>query len=423
MAPQDPLYNYRDAASRELVQLGLIYDNFGTNFPLLAKLRQAGVTDIVFQGTGVLRPFIYDYAYGSSTVPGATITPQRKQIATDAKFDIRFYQSNVPMEETEYKLYNAPGDTQIFSQEDLDTYSLTKKLEMMIEMDAYRHGQPSAGNPGGTPGVIDDRHTASNGLDEGLNNAVDPSPFGNIYQLYGSIMRNGVTGQAYCSTPFYCGTQTGQTGSMTFPVLQRALAQLGVIGARARFGMTGPFGWGAMAVMFRTSSWVKQGEVTEGTDFGWRSVNFGGITVHEDPLCPSSVSFKYLSGGNPAAYGTASLAAFTDGVGSNTQLSPFMSPTYVVNGAPVAAQTLSPTGSNIPSGTVINPGEALYLLDVECMDMLPPKPGSGWNFDNRIAPLPDNISIDNRFMKLATNIFTNQPTHGMIVFGFTGVGQ
>lgn len=419
--PSDPLYNYRDSASRELVTLGLIYDCFGTNFPLLATLRQAGVTDTIFQGTGVLRPFIYDYAYGSSTVPGATITPSRKQMATDAKFDIRFYQSNLPIEETEYKLFNAPGETQIFSQEDLDTYALTKKLELMVEMDAYRHGQPSAGNQGGTSGVQDNRVTASNGLDEGLNNGVDPSPFGNIYTLYGSISRNGVTGQAYTSTPFWCGNVQGAAQSITFPILQGALAQLAVIGAKARVGFSGPFGWGAMAVMFRTSSWIKQGEVTEGTDFGWRSVDFGGIKIHEDPVAPSSVAYKYLPGMNTAAFGSSSMAVYADGVGSNTKLTPFTSPTYVINGVAQAVGTLSPTGSNIPSGTPINPGEALYLIDPEAMEMLPPKPGSGWNFDSRIVPLPDNVSINNRFMKLATNIFTPNPPHGIIIFGFLGV--
>ena len=422
-APNDPLYNYRDSASRELVQLGLIFDNFGTNFPLLGVLRAAGVTNTLFQGSGVLRPYIYDYAYGSSTEPGATITPQRKQMATDLKFDIRFYQSNLPIEQTEYKLYNAPGDTQIFSQEDLDTYALTKKLEMMVEMDGFRHGQPSAGNPGGQPGVIDDRHTCSNGLDEALNNGIDPSPFGNVYTLYGSNTRNGVAGQALNSVPFYCGNAAGQIGSITFPILEGALAQLAVIGARARCGIVGPFGWGAMAVMFRTSSYVKQNEVTEGMDFGWRSVDFGGIKVHEDPLCPSSISQKYLSGGNPGAYGNATLAKFSDGVGSTTALTPFTTPTFTLNGAPIAAGQLSPTGSNIPSATLINPGEALYLIDPESADMLPPKPGSGWEFDSRIAPLPDNVSIDNRFMKLATNLTFPQPTHGIIIFGFAGVRQ
>lgn len=419
--PQDPLFNNRDAASRELVRYGVIYDCFGTNFPFMGLLKAAGASDVLFRGNGILQALIYDYANGSSTVPGATITPQRKQMATQAKFDERFYQANIPVEETNNKLYNAPGDTQLFSQDDLDTYCLTKKLESMLEMDAYRHGQPSAGNPGGTSGVADDRHTCSNGLDEGLNNGIDPSPFGNVYTQYGSTTRNGVTGQAYCSTPYYCGTQAGQASSMTFPVLQGALAQLSVIGAKAKVGFTGPFGWGAMAVMFRTSSWIKQGEVTEGTDFGWRSVDFGGFKIHEDPLAPSSISYRYLPGGNPAAYGTTGQAKYADGAGSNTRLSPFVTPTYTLNGGAVAAGSLSPTGSNIPSGTLIDPGEGLYIIDPDVMEMTPPTPGSGWNWDTRIVQIPDNISTDNRFLKVGTNLHTTMPTHGIIIYGFKGV--
>lgn len=419
--PQDPLFNARDASSGELVEIGLIYDCFGTNYPLLSILRGAGVTETLFQGTGILRPFIYDMAAGSSTVPGATITPQRKQLASAAKFDERFYQANIPVEQTVNKLFNAPGKTQIFSQEDLDTYSLTQKLESMIEMDAYRHGQPSAGNPGGTTGVADDRHTCCNGLDEGLNNGIDPSPFGNVYTTYGSVLRNGAVGQAYNSTPYYCGTAAGVASSMTYPILQGALAQLSVIGARGKVGFTGPFGWGAMAVMFRTSAVINQKEVTEGMDFGWRSVDFGGFKVHEDPLAPSSISFRYLQGGNPAAYGTTSQARFLDGAGSTTRLSPFNTPIFTQNGGAVANGTLSPTGSNIPSNTIIDPGEALYVIDTEAMEMTPPKAGSGWNFDSRIVPIPDNISTDNRYLKLATNLFTPQPTHGLIIYGFKGV--
>ena len=327
MAVQDPLYNERDSASRDLIRFGIIWDCFGTNFPLMGLLKQSGITDVLFQGTGIESAFIYDYAYGSATQPGATITPQRKQMASDGKFDERFYQANLPVEETVYRLYNSPGDTQKFSQDDLDTYCLTKKIESMLEMDGYRHGQPASGNPGGaTTGVSDDRSDCMNGFDEAFNNGIDCSPFGNIYTLYGSVTRNGVTGQAYNSTPYFCGTAAGAAASMTWPVLQGAIAQLSVVGAKAKVGFTGPFGWGALAVMLRQSAVIQQLQVTEGTDFGWRSVNFSGITIHEDPLCPSSVAFNYLPGGNPAAYGSTSPAKFLDGAGSNTKLASFVQP-------------------------------------------------------------------------------------------------
>jgi hypothetical protein len=89
----------------------------------------------------------------------------------------------------------------------------------------------------------------------------------------------------------------------------------------------------------------------------------------------------------------------------------------------VAAGTLSPTGSQIPSGTTFDPGEVLYLIDPETMDLLKPKPGCGWEFNERRVQIPDNISTDNRFLKLATNVYTPQPSHGMMIYGFKGVAS
>ena len=119
----------------------------------------------------------------------------------------------------------------------------------------------------------------------------------------------------------------------------------------------------------------------------------------------------------------AGMAKFYDGSGSTTALSSFTSPTYKSNGVAVAAGTLSPTGSNIPSAVTLDPGEALYIIDPSAFIMLPPKPGSGWNFDLRENPIPNNVSSNIRYLKLATNLINDQPNHGMIIFGFKGVGQ
>lgn len=422
--PNDPTYNVRDAVSRDLIRKGFVADCFGINYPLITLLREAGVMEVVYQGTGVRNPYIYDFAHGSATEPGATITPTRKQMVNDSKYDIRFYESDIEVERTEYDLYNAPGDTQLVSQEAIDNYCMAKRLESMVEMDAYQHGQWNSGSPGGSSaGVQNDRHKSSNGFDEVFNNGVDPGPFGNYYLLTGGVTRNGVTGQAYNSTPYFCGTASGAAGSITWPVFQRAVAQLSVLGAKAKVGFTGPFGWGAVATSFRQQSVTMQLDVKEGTDFGWRSIDFNGIKIHEDPLCPSSAAFNFLPGGNPAAFGTVSAAKYYDGSGGSTQLSPFLTPTYKVNGVAVAAGTLSPTGSNIPSATTINPGEALYFIDPEAMVMLPPKPGSGWNFTIDENRIPNNISSSIRYLRLATNIFGDQPWHGIIIYGFKGVGQ
>jgi hypothetical protein len=422
MAPQDPLFSERDAASRDMIRQGIIYDCFGTNYPVYGLLRDAKITESLFQGLGFESAFIDNYANGSATQPGSTIVPQRKQMASALKWDEKFYQSNLPIDQTTYRLYNAPGETQKFSQEDLDTFCLTKQIELMMEMDVYRHGQPKSGAPGGgTSGVSDDRFLASNGFDEFYNNGVDSSPFGNVYQLIGSAKRNGTVGQALNSTPYFCGSTSGNPGSISYPVLERALAQLTVLGAKAKVGFSSPFGTAALAVMFRSAAVVQALQVTDTTDLGWRSVNFSGITIHEDPVAPSTAAWQFLPGGNPAAYGTTSPARYYDGVGSSTKLLPFLSPSYTINGSAVATGTLSPTGSNIPSNTLIYPGEYLVFIDPESLIMLPPKPGSGWEFDDRIVQIPDNISTDNRFMRAATNTVTPQPNRGMIIFGFRSI--
>lgn len=420
--PNDPSYNIRDAASRDMIRRGFVVDVFGTNYPLMGILREAGVMNEIFQGTGVRTPFIYDYAHGAATEPGTTINPTRKQMASNSKYDIRFYEADLEIEETEYDLYNAPGDTRILNQEAADSYCLAKRLEMIVEMDAYKHGQWNAGSPSGQTGVNTDRHKNSNGFEEVFNNGVDPSPFGNYFTVTGGVTRNGVIGQGYNSTPYYCGTAAGKSSSITWPVFQRAVAQLGAVGAKARTGITSPFGWGAVATAFRTQAVIMQLDVKAGTDFGWRSIDFDGIKIHESPLAPSSLTPQFQPGGNPAAYGSTSTAVYYDGAGQSMQLSPFLTPTFTLNGVAVAAGTLSPTGSNIPSGTTIDPGEAMIVFDPESMVMLAPKPGSGWNMNFRENQIPNNISSSIRYLKLATNTFGDQPTHGLWIYGFKGVG-
>ncbi len=139
--PNDPSYNVRDAVSREMIRKGTVIDWFGTNYPLMTLLREAGIIDLDFQGTGVRTPGIYDYTDGYATQPGATINPTNKQRVTDTLYDIRFMASGLTVEPTEYKLYNAPGETQVADQELIDNYCMTQRLESMVEMQAYQHGQ------------------------------------------------------------------------------------------------------------------------------------------------------------------------------------------------------------------------------------------------------------------------------------------
>ena len=167
-----------------MLRKGTVIDWFGTNYPLMTLLREAGIVDLDFQGTGVRTPGIYNYADGEATQPGATINPTNQQRVTDTVYDIRFMASQLVIEPTEYKLYNAPGETQVADQELIDNYCMTQRLESMVEMQAYQHGQWNSGSGvsgSSSAGVNTDRHLAMNGFEEIFNNGVDPSPFGNYF--------------------------------------------------------------------------------------------------------------------------------------------------------------------------------------------------------------------------------------------------
>ena len=233
------------------------------------------------------------------------------------------------------------------------------------------------------------------------------------------MTRNGVVGQAYNSTPFFCGTTTGSPGPITYPVLTNAVAQLLTVNGKAKCGITSPFGWAALVNMLRAIARVDHLGVKEGTDFGWPSVDFFGVKIFADPLAPSGKTYNYLPGGNTAAFGAASPNTnFVDGSGGTTKLTSYTSPTFTSSGVPIATGALSPTGSNFPSNTTISAAEVLILFDPEAVKMRPTAEKS-WFFATKVKEIPDNVSAANMFMRLGTNVYVYNPRHGLIISGFT----
>ena len=217
-----------------MLRKGTVIDWFGTNYPLMTLLREAGIVDLDFQGTGVRTPGIYNYTDGSKRPNRARRSTQRTSSASRTRCTTSGSCNRTWLiEPTEYKLYNAPGETQVADQEFIDNYCMTQRLESMVEMQAYQHGQWNSGSGvsgSSSAGVNTDRHLAMNGFEEIFNNGVDPSPFGNYFTLTGGITRNGVVGQAYNSTPYYCGSLGGAAGSINYSHFLLANARLGTLG-------------------------------------------------------------------------------------------------------------------------------------------------------------------------------------------------
>lgn len=409
MAVQDPLYNEIDATNLESVRKNVVFDNLFVDTPFQAKLRRAGVFDPFLGGSGMYEGFIYGRVQGQAVSPGSTVTVTRQQLNTGMKFLPKAYVAWAPLDD--WELDDGSGDggvvnsgpAMIANQYQILMENMTMTINTMLEMDSFRHGQASNSLIG------DNRILNTNGLDEALNNGVDPSVYGNIYQNYGGDTRNGVIGPALNSTPLYLGNSAGTPGQIDFNALMRLWGQCVVTGGKPDLGITNVLGFVAIAnaldAQRRDISNTKH-------DIRWDGLNFNGIDFYPDPLAPSALAGDFLSlapsGGKS---GNANLA---DGSGSSTQTIAFTTPQFTLNGANVA---VSPTGSNFPSLTTIQPSEVVYVLESTSFKIRPTNK-RGWNYGIRRAPMPNNVSIDAIFMRLGTNLYNVMPRHNAVALGF-----
>jgi hypothetical protein len=411
-APMDPLYNEIDATTLESVRRNVVFNNFFVTTAFQQKLRAAGCLDPFLGGSAMGEGFVYGRVQGQAVRPGQSVTIARNPINSAMAFQEKAYVAWFPYDDWEMDdgsgqggVINS-GEARVVNLYQLIYENAIEVIETMLEMDSYRHGQSP------TAGVSDNRILNSNGVDECFNNGIDPSPYGNIYTYYGGSTRNGVTGKALNSTPLYLGTPTGGTGQIDFNALMQLWGQCVVTGGKPDLGITNVFGFVAIAnaldAQRRDVSNTKH-------DITWDGLHFNGIDIYQSPLAPSSQAQNYIPlapGAGAQAGGNNTLA---DGSGLSTQLTPFTSPQFTLNGVNVAT---SPTGSNIPSNTVIQPGE--YLAFMETRDFkLRPTDKPGWNFGVRKTQMPNNVSLDAVMIRLGTNLYNPMPRHGAIAYGFS----
>ncbi len=416
----DPLYSEIDATNLESVRRNVVFDNLFVDTPFQAKLRAAGVLDPFLGGSGMFEGFIYGRVQGSALAPGSTVTVTRQQTNTGMKFLPKAYATWVPLDDWELDdgsgtggVVNS-GPAMIANQYQILMENMTMTMNTMIEMDSFRHGQPT-----GT-GVSDNRSLNTNGLDEGLNNGIDPSPFGNIYATYGGDTRNGVIGPALNSTPLWLGgttagastssLATNGTGQIDVNAMTRLWAQCVVTGGKPDMGITNVFGFTAIVNALDAQ---RRNTDMKKFDIGYTGVTFNGMELYPDPLAPSALAADFLS--LAPSGGKAGNNNLQDGAGGNTQTSTLVTPQYTNAGANVAT---SPTGSNFPSNATCTVGEVLYFLEAGSFK-LRPTDKSGWNFGLRRAPMPNNVSMDALFMRLGTNLYNVMPRHNGVAFGFS----
>lgn len=408
--PNDPLFNAIDVATLESVRRNVVWDNLFVDTPFQAKLRKAGVWDDFLGGSSMVENFRYGRAQGAAVPPGKTVTVTRQQTVSGFKIYPKAYVSWMPLDDWEMDDGSGTGGV-INSGPDMiyDAYqelveNMTQTINTMVEMDNFRHGQPS-----GT-GISTDRRYCINGLEEALGNGIDPSPFGNIFTSYGGQQRNGVIGSALNSTPLYLGNSNGYPGQIDFNALMQLWAQCTVTGGKPDLGITNVIGFAAIAVALDAQ---RRDVSNTRHDIRWDGLNFNGIDIYADPLAPSAKAADYIE--LAPANGVAGNNNLADGAGSSTQTQAFTTPQFTYNGSNVA---VSPTGSNFPSNTTIQPAEVLYVLESASFKIRPTNK-KGWRHGLRRAPMPNNVSMDAIFERLGLNLYCVRPRRCAVAVGFS----
>jgi len=408
--PQDPLYNEIDASNLEAVRRNVVFNNLFVGTPFQAKLRRAGVWDEFLGGAGMMEGILYGRTQGAAVNPGQTVTVTRQQINSGIKFLPKAYATWYPLDDWEMDdgsgtggVINS-GPSKIVDEYQLYMENLVLTMNTMLEMDSFRHGQSASAT------VNDNRIKTINGLDEALNNGIDPSVYGNRYTTYGGQQRNGNIGTALNVTPLYLGTSNGAPGQIDFAGLTLLKSRCEVTGGNPTLGITNVFGYSAIAIALDAQ---RRDVSNTRHDIAWKGFNFDGVDIYKDPLAPSSQAQNFIE--LAPQNGGQGLCLLADGVGSSTTTIAFTTPQFTFNGQPVA---VSPTGSNLPSTTTIQPSEVVYFLEPESFKVRPTNK-KGWNYGLRRAPMPNNVSIDALFMRLGINLYNVQPRHNNYAFGFT----
>jgi hypothetical protein len=417
----DPLYNEIDATNLESVRKNVVFDNLFVDTPFQQKLRAAGVLDPFLGGSGMFEGFIYGRVQGAAVAPGSSVAVTRQQLNTAMKFFPKAYVTWAPLDDWELDdgsgtggVVNS-GPAMIANQYQILMENMTMTLNTMIEMDSFRHGQ-SAG-----VGITDNRVLNTNGLDEALNNGIDPSVYGNIYSTFGGDTRNGVIGPALNSTPLWLGQTTSGasptslatngTGQIDVNALTRLWAQCVVTGGQPDLGLTNVFGFTAVVNALDAQ---RRNTDMKKFDIAYSALTFNNMEIYADPLAPSALAGDFLSLAPTA--GKAGNNNLVDGSGGSTQTSTIVTPQYLNTAGANVAQSL--TGSNFPSNATCTVGEVLYFLETGSFKLRPTNK-KGWNFGLRRSPMPNNVSMDAMFMRLGTNLYNVMPRHNAVAFGFS----
>ncbi len=367
----DPTFDMISATTLADLRDDVLYDNFFVDSAWQRKMRTSGALDEFLGGSIMQTPFQYDRVNGGAIAPGSDITVVQKQILAATAFVPKEYVEQVPLNLFQTNVIQGSGPAVKVKLIDAYMTNAVQALNTDIAIDFYRHGQSISGS---------NRTIFINGLSEALNDGINPSWDGNVFQNYGGQLRNGAVGNTINSIPTWVGDQAGNTGQITYK--QIVEAYLNCV-QRPDIGLCNK---ALYAYLLERQEPKQRFSVEQDIDIGMSGLKVLDAMIFEDKLAPST------------KYGTI----LPSGLSQTTSIKPSPFTTPVLS----ASQTAI---SNYPSDTQVTPGEPFFWLRVKGWKVRPSSdPEYNFNFTPPIRSQtnPDLIVI---FLKAALNIYTSSP--------------
>ena len=382
MASADPLFDQLSASTLAEMRANVVQDNFFVDGAFQRLVRYYAVNDPFSGGIFMQEPFQYARVNGGAYQPGSDVQVQQVQILGALQFTPRAYKEDVPINLWQTEVINN-GPAAAVSIYDAYMKNAVEALSTDVNIDAYQHGQAAAST------VSANRTIFINGIDEALNDGVNPGYLGNVYGTYGGNSRTGVAGNTLNAIPIWAGDQAGNTGAVSYGLLFGAYLNC------VQPPDTGLCNKAAFQYIGQRQE-GKQRWCQEETDvrIGLTGFKIMEAYIHVDKLCPSTKFGSILPSG---------LSQTTTNV-----LSTFTSPTYTGTQNAV---------SNFPSNKTCNPGEPFFWLRMQDWKIRPANsPEYNHNFTPPIRSQtnPDLIVM---FYKAALNWYTTSPRDNTEIVG------
>src|SRR5208283_3229583 len=318
---------------------GIAFDNFFVDDPKLEWLRMIGQVN-PFDG-GVMKRYatIYNRPMGGAAAPGTTQTIVHRQQLANLSFMIKNYSSWDNFETFSIMVQNR-GEAKRVDLMDVYFQSHIKAINTDVGVDSFHHGQsPVSGY------ITDDGSERVNGDEEAMNNGLDPSIFGNVFQNYGNQARNGTVTNTLNSTPMWYGNPDGSCGSFSVEKFILHIRSVRRYGGDHFIGISSIEGISYIASALQRQQRMVEWKV-EDTAPDFQGIGFMGCMFYESGLAPGRAWQATL----PPDISATSNA--TDTAGTRTDLN---GPYSFTSPATCTAY------SGIPASTQISVGEPLFI--------------------------------------------------------------